>query len=98
MPDSLGPVTIGPREIYDAVVQLRRAAERLDDRIGDVVRDVGDHETRIRSLEQDDAARSVPDHEARLRSLERRSWPLPSLAALIAVASLIVAVIDKLRS
>ena len=96
MPDSLGPITIGPREIFAEVVQLRRATERLVDRVDDVVRDVGDHETRLRALEASDAAKTVSDHEARIRAIERTRWPLPSLAALIAVASLIVAIIDKL--
>jgi hypothetical protein len=96
MPDSLGPVTIGPREIYDQVVQLRRAAERLADRIDDTAKELVDHENRLRTLEAGDAARAVPDHEVRIRAIERRSWPLPSLAALIAVASLVVTILDKL--
>lgn len=96
MPDSLGPITIGPREIFEEVVQLRRAAERLVDRVDDVVRDVGDHESRLRTLEASDAAKAVSDHEARIRAMERTRWPLPSLAALIAVTSLVVAIIDKL--
>ncbi|GII63532.1 hypothetical protein Skr01_36170 [Sphaerisporangium krabiense] len=37
------------------------------------------------------------DHETRIRALERNRWPLPSLAALIALASLILAVITFAR-
>lgn len=32
---------------------------------------------------------SVADHETRIRSLEQTRWPLPSLAAIVAVASLV---------
>ena len=40
-------------------------------------------------IEQQSATQhDVQDHESRLRSLEKARWPLPALAALIAVASL----------
>lgn len=35
--------------------------------------------------------RDLADHEARLRVLERGRWPLPALAVLVAIASLVVA-------
>lgn len=38
------------------------------------------------------------DHEARLRALEKSRWPLPSLAILISIASVIatlVAIVQK---
>lgn len=38
----------------------------------------------------------VKDHEARLRAVERRMWPMPSIALLLAAASLAVAVIPRL--
>ncbi|MFD1940585.1 hypothetical protein ACFSKW_54940 [Nonomuraea mangrovi] len=34
------------------------------------------------------------DHETRLRALEKGRWPLPSLAALVALASLILAILS----
>lgn len=46
--------------------------------------------------QQGDMASDVKDHETRLRGLERARWPLPSLAALIAVVSLAVTIIPKL--
>lgn len=70
--DPLGPVVIGAREVYDAVVKLTGTVERLVDGHAD-------------------ADRRLVDHEARLRALERSRWPLPSVAALVAVASLLVA-------
>lgn len=78
MTSRLGPVEIGAREIYDAVVATRGAVDRLADR-HDVTRS------------------DVSDHETRLRILERARWPLPSLAALISVASLVVATIGVNR-
>ena len=36
-------------------------------------------------------ARDLSDHEGRLRALERARWPLPSLAALLSVVSLALA-------
>lgn len=54
-------------------------------------RTAADHEARIRAVEQ--VAPSAVDHEARLRTLERARWPLPSLAVLVSLASLVLALI-----
>lgn len=43
--------------------------------------------------QQADAAKDLTDHEQRIRALERARWPLPSIGVLIAVLSLIIAVI-----
>ncbi|MEU5130040.1 hypothetical protein [Streptomyces mobaraensis] len=40
----------------------------------------------------DQTDRLLADHEQRLDDLERGRWPLPSLAALVAVAALLVSV------
>lgn len=45
---------------------------------------VGDHQ---------DAEEKLRDHEARIRALERGRWPLPSLAALCALAAVVVSVL-----
>ncbi|WP_439676012.1 hypothetical protein [Embleya sp. MST-111070] len=42
----------------------------------------------VQRSDQTDAR--IADHESRLDSIERSRWPLPSLAALIAAASLAV--------
>lgn len=34
------------------------------------------------------------DHETRLRAVERARWPLPSLAALISLAALVVGILS----
>jgi hypothetical protein len=38
----------------------------------------------------DQTDRAIADHEHRLDALERARWPLPSLAALVAVCGLVV--------
>jgi hypothetical protein len=74
MAEPLGPVVIGAREIYDAVV-----------RMGGKLDLVAEQHTETRA--------EVRDHEARIRVLERARWPLPSLAALISIASLVIAAV-----
>lgn len=46
---------------------------------------------------QADADERITDHEGRLRTLERARWPLPTLGALLALASVVVAVIALFR-
>jgi len=55
----------------------------------DLTKEVGELKGAVQKATE--ISRSVEDHEARLRSLERGRWPLPSLAALISVASLVAA-------
>lgn len=47
MPDQT-TVTIGLRDVYDAVQGLRTDVTR----IGEAIKPIGDHETRLRSLER----------------------------------------------
>jgi hypothetical protein len=42
---------------------------------------------------EDETTKDVVDHEARLRALERARWPLPSLAVLVSLASLVLALL-----
>lgn len=49
------------------------------------------------SSQLDGVVADVADHETRLRALERSRWPLPSIAALIAVASLILTLIPIIQ-
>lgn len=50
--DPIGPVVIGAREVYDAVVRLTAAVERLAAGHDGATRDLADHEARIRGLER----------------------------------------------
>lgn len=49
--DPLGPVTITPRDIYDQLIALRSAVERLIDAEQDTAKRLDDHEARLRTLE-----------------------------------------------
>lgn len=49
------------------------------------------------SSQLDGVVQDVADHETRLRVLERSRWPLPSLAALVALASLILTIISFMQ-
>ncbi len=85
MSDPLGPVVITSREIYDQLVRVGTAITELAAQISRL----GDG--------HDEVKRDVADHESRLRSLERSRWPLPSLAAVVSLAALAVAIIAKLN-
>lgn len=63
--------------------------------IYDEVKSVGSKLDRLTNA-HDEVQKDVADHEARIRTLERSRWPLPSLAALISLGALIVALIGLL--
>ena len=50
--DPLGPVVIGAREVYDAVMRLTALVDRLAGQHTDAESDLRDHEARIRALER----------------------------------------------
>jgi hypothetical protein len=52
MPDPVGHVVIGAREIYDAVMQVSATVNRLAQQHDDLAKDLQDHEVRIRILER----------------------------------------------
>ncbi|MEV7011533.1 hypothetical protein [Streptosporangium sp. NPDC051022] len=84
-PLGLGPVQIGAREIYDLLLATDRKVDGIRAEVSQVAQAHGE-------LVADHA-----DHEARIRALERGRWPLPSIAALVAVASLVLALITFVR-
>lgn len=83
--EPLGGITITAREIYDAVVRLTGRVDVLIVQHADMQQDLQQHEQR--------ADARYADHEGRLRSLEKARWPLPSLAAAVSIAALVVAII-----
>lgn len=89
--DPLGPVHIGAREIYDAVVRVGNAVERLTDQHADIERQVDQHDDQLRALTG--TPERLTDHEGRLRVLESARWPLPAAGVLIALAALAVALV-----
>lgn len=71
-----GAVVITTADIYRQLIELTREMSELRGAVG-----------KLAEREKD-----IDDHEARLRALERSRWPLPALAALIALASLITTI------
>ena len=66
--DPLGPVVIGAREIYDAVMRVGGAVERLTDQHADTEATVGQHDAQLRTLSA--VPERLADHEGRLRVIE----------------------------
>jgi hypothetical protein len=82
--DPLAPVQIGVRQLYDELRTVGATASRVEAKVDHV------------DAKVDGVLTDVSDHEARIRALERNRWPLPSLAALVAVASLVIALINMI--
>ncbi len=80
--DPFGPVHIGAREIYDQLLATDRKVDGIRGEVAQVAQAHGE------------LVADLTDHEARIRTLERGRWPLPSLAALVAVASLVLAILS----
>lgn len=96
--DPLGPVTITPRDIYDALVALRSSVERLANQSESTREDLVDHEQRLRLVEDARPAPRLKDLETRLRAVESRQWPIPAASLLVALAALGVALLPKITS
>jgi hypothetical protein len=86
--EPLGPVVIGPREIYDAVLRLQGSVDRLGDR----------HEAMVTSTAETvaDLRAELADHETRIRAGERSRWPLPSLAVVVSLVAVVLGVLPLL--
>ncbi|MET7333262.1 hypothetical protein [Nonomuraea sp. NPDC005650] len=83
--DPLGPVTIGAREIYDQLLATDRKVDGIRGEVAQVAQAHGE------------LVKDAADHEARIRTLERGRWPLPSLAALISLAALVLTLITFMQ-
>ncbi|MER7363563.1 hypothetical protein [Nonomuraea wenchangensis] len=83
--DPLGPVTIGAREIYDQLLATDRKVDGIRGEVAQVAQAHGE------------LTKDLADHEARIRALERGRWPLPSLAAVISIVSVVLAVLAFLQ-
>ena len=51
-PAPLPPVQIGAREIYDELKAVGSKVDRVDSKVDGLVKDVADHEARLRALER----------------------------------------------
>lgn len=86
--EQLGPVTIGAREIYDAVLRLQGSVDRLSDH----------QQAQARETDARFAAvgTRIDDHEQRIRTGERSRWPLPSVAVLLSLLALVLTALPML--
>lgn len=78
-----GAVVITTTQMYAEQVATTAAVTRLEGKLDSLAQAFANEQTA--------KVTSHADHEARLRSLERGRWPLPSLAALVSIASLVLA-------
>lgn len=77
-------MTPDPLSVVISAREIYDAIARLTGRVDVVI------------AQNEDMRKKHEDHELRLRALERNRWPLPTVAVLVAVASLAVAIITKL--
>lgn len=83
MPDQqLGPVVIGAREIYDAVMRLQGSVNQLASQLASMGAECDERNGR--------AEQRFTDHETRLRDGERLRWPLPAVSLIIALGALLI--------
>ncbi|MFH0243584.1 hypothetical protein ACGRHY_14415 [Streptomyces sp. HK10] len=75
-------VYISPAQMYQEIRALHDALNRIDAKLDALTQ------------RDQDTAEQLTDHETRLRSLERARWPLPSLAALVGLAALLLTVYE----
>lgn len=57
----------------------------------DLTKEVGELKGAVQKTVQ--RGREIDDHETRLRSLERARWPLPALAILISIGSVVATLV-----
>jgi hypothetical protein len=89
MSEPLSGSWITSREIYDAVVRLTGRIDVIIEQQNHMARDIEDVKKDLRD--------TAKDHEERLRTLERARWPLPALAAVIALVSLGLTIVSALN-
>lgn len=89
-----GGVVITLADVYRQLVSLTTRVDAALARADQADRIIAEHEGDLRPLAG--ASEKLVDHETRLRVIERNRWPLASLTALVALASLAVAILVAL--
>nr|WP_206441237.1 hypothetical protein [Streptomyces boncukensis] len=77
-----GAVEVGFARVDGSLALLVQRSDQSEQRLAD-------HEQRLDAVERGETERQKR-HEARLDALERARWPLPSVAALAALAGLLL--------
>ncbi|MEU3102916.1 hypothetical protein [Streptomyces griseoflavus] len=82
-------IEVGFTRTDGALALLVQRHDQTDEALKEHTRRLDDHETRLDVLERGENERQVRDR-TRLDVLERSRWPLPSVAALIALCGLLL--------
>lgn len=81
-------IEVGFTRTDGALALLVQRHDQTDEALKEHSRRIDEHDGRLDTVERGETERQKRN-DARLDALERGRWPLPSLAALVAVASLI---------
>lgn len=80
-------IEVGFTRTDGALALLVQRHDQTDEALKEHTRRIDDHDTRLDTVERGETERQKRDI-ARLDALERARWPLPSVAALVAVTGL----------
>lgn len=80
-------IEVGFSRTDGALALLVQRHDQTDEAIKEHARRIDDHDTRLGTVERGETERQKRDI-ARLDALERARWPLPSVAALVALTGL----------
>ncbi|MFD7121891.1 hypothetical protein ACFWAA_33360 [Streptomyces sp. NPDC059922] len=80
-------IEVGFTRTDGALALLVQRHDQTDEAIKDHARRIDDHDTRLDTLERGETERQKRN-DTRLADLERARWPLPSMAALVALVGL----------
>ena len=82
-------IEVGFTRTDGALALLVQRHDQTDAQVKDAFRRLDDHDGRLDTLERGDTERQQRS-EQRLTALERARWPLPSVAALVALCGLLL--------
>lgn len=72
--------------------KLVEVLTRIETKIDQFSLNIGDHESRIRTLEQH--VSPTLDHDSRLTALEKKVWAIPSATLIVSVVTAIIMVMS----
>ncbi|WP_411141401.1 hypothetical protein [Streptomyces sp. x-80] len=82
-------IEVGFTRTDGALALLVQRHDQTDEAIKEHARRIDDHDARLDTLERGETERQKRG-DTRLDTLEKSRWPLPSVAALVAVAGLVL--------
>ncbi|MFD5901710.1 hypothetical protein ACFWHG_09425 [Streptomyces microflavus] len=82
-------IEVGHARIDGALALLVQRHDQTDAALATHARQIDGHDTRLDTIERGETERQRRN-DARLDALERARWPLPSIAALVALCGLLL--------